>query len=97
VEERLRRGATRVVESQAAAGAMLMASARWQGTSSPLQVVLSLDGATLATGRPHAVGENRGGSTLSARSPAAGRARLSVTNNSSADVTVRITLGVLAP
>jgi hypothetical protein len=96
VEEQLAAGATRVVEVQLTGAAVLMAVARWEGTSDPLAAVVALDGASIATGSAHRFATNRGGSIVTTRTAAGGRASFSVTNTSPVAVTVRITFGALA-
>ncbi len=95
VEEALAPGATRQIELQVAGAAVLLGAVRWEGTTEPLNVVLSLDASTLDTGSSHSFGTNRGGAIVSARTAGGGRVILTVTNATSANVTVRITLGAL--
>jgi hypothetical protein len=75
----------------------LLGSARWIGTISPLNVTLSLDGATLATGKPYHFGADRGGADLNANTTAGGHATLSVQNTSGVRVKVRIVLAARNP
>lgn len=90
VEEELSPGATRTVQLQVAGPTGISGSARWIGTSSPLQVAIALDGSTLTTGTPYQVGTNRGGSYLQAKTTAGGLATVSVTNTSPVTAKVRI-------
>jgi hypothetical protein len=95
VEVQLSPGAMRAVELQVGGPSVLLGSARWIGTTSPLNVHLALDGATLATGTNRNSTDNRGRSVLTARTTGAGHATLSVTNTSRATVMVQIILGAL--
>lgn len=72
----------------------LSASVRWAGSNQPLDVRLSQKGTTLATGKPYALGQNRGGATLSARAQQAGVAILSIKNPTAAPVSLRVVIGV---
>jgi hypothetical protein len=96
VEEQLSAGATRKIELQVGgAAAALLGSVRWDGTSSPLDVILSRDGSSLGTASTYSIGTSRGGSILIARPAAGGRVTLTVTNTSSVTVTVKMVLGAL--
>ena len=95
VEVQMSPGARREVELQVSGPSVLLGTVRWIGTSSPLDTSLSLDGSSLATGTSHSFAENRGGSSLRARTSEGGHATLSVTNTSEATVKVKIVLGVL--
>jgi len=95
VEEQLSAGATRKIELQVGGAAALLGSVRWDGTSSPLDVTLSLDGASVGTASTYSIGTHRGGSILIARPAAGGRVTLTVTNTSSVTVTVKMVLGAL--
>ena len=85
-------GASDVVDLQVQGPSVLLGSARWIGTISPLNVTLSLDGAALATGKPYHFGADRGGADLEANTTAGGRATLSVHNTSDVRVKVRMVL-----
>jgi hypothetical protein len=95
VEDQLPPGARREVELQVGGPSVLLGTVRWIGTNSPLETSLLLDGSSLAAGTSHGFAATRGGSTLRARTPGAGRATLSVTNTSEATVKVKIVLGAL--
>ena len=96
VEEQLSTGATREIELQVGGAAVLLGSVRWDGTSSPLNVTLSLNGASVGTASPYSIGTHRGGSVPIANTSAAGRVTLTVTNTSSVTVTIKMALGALA-
>jgi hypothetical protein len=96
VEEQLSAGATREIELQVGGAAALLGSVRWDGTSSPLNVTLSLDGASVGTASTYSIGTHRGGSVPIANTSAGGRVTLTVTNTSSVTVAVKMTLGALA-
>ena len=96
VEEHLSTGATREIELQVGGAAVLLGSVRWDGTSSPLNVTLSLNGASVGTASPYSIGTHRGGSVPLANTSAGGRVTLTVTNTSSVTVTVKMALGALA-
>ena len=95
VEDEMSPGATREIEVQIGGPSVLLGSVRWEGTTSPLDVALALDGSRVATGVSYSFGPDRGGSSLDARTTAGGRATLSVTNTSADTINVRITLGAL--
>lgn len=97
VEQDLSPGASGSVDLQVRGSSVLLGSARWIGTISPLNVTLSLDGATLATGKPYHSGPNRGGAFLQANTTAGGHATLSVTNTSGVRVKLRIVLAAASP
>ncbi len=90
VQEELQPGATRSITLAINAPSGLAALAQWIGTTSPLQVIITLDGAPLATGSTYSMGQDRGGSYLSTRTSAGGEAGLSVTNTTDVAVTVRM-------
>ena len=92
VGEDLSPGATRTVELQVAGPSGLSGSAQWVGTSRPLEVTISLDGSTLATGAPYHFGPNRGGSLLHTWTTMGRRATMSVSNTSEVTVKVRVVL-----
>jgi hypothetical protein len=95
VEEQLSAGARRDVTLDVQASSVLLASAQWIGTDSPLNVTLSLNGAMLhsdAASRGH---DNRGKAVLKSKAAAPGIATLAVTNTSGSTVVVRIVLGAL--
>jgi hypothetical protein len=96
VEEQLSAGATREIELQVGGAAVLLGSVRWDGTSSPLNVTLSLNGASMGTASPYSIGTHRGGSVPIANTSAGGRVTLTVTNTASVTVTVKMALGALA-
>jgi hypothetical protein len=96
VEEDLAPGAKRTVEIPLAGPSGLAGSARWIGTLSPLTVVLTLDGTTVATGTAYHFGLDRGGSYLNAHVTTGGLATLSVTNTSDVTVKVRIVFAATA-
>jgi hypothetical protein len=91
-EQDLSPGASGVVDLQVQGPSVLLGSARWIGTVSPLNVTLSLDGAMLATGKPYHFGANRGGADVNANTTTGGHAILSVHNTSSVKVKIRIVL-----
>jgi hypothetical protein len=95
VEAQLSPGATREVELQISNPSVLMATVRWIGTTSPLDVSLLLDGTILATGTNQSRSDNKGQSTLNVRTTGGGRATVTVTNTSGATVNVKIVLGAL--
>lgn len=96
VEEDLSPGASRQVELQLAGPSALMGSVRWIGTTTPLEVNLSLDGSSLATGGTYSFAADRGGYAAQTSTSAGGQATLSVTNTTGSAVTVRIVLGAHA-
>lgn len=96
VEEELSTGATREIELQVGGAAVLLGSVRWDGTSSPLNVTLSLDGASVGTASTYSIGTHRGGSVPIANTSSGGRVTLTVTNTSSVTVTVKMALGALS-
>jgi hypothetical protein len=89
-------GATHEVELQVGDRSVLLGSAKWIGTPDLLGLSLSLDGSTLANGAAFPSGPDRGLSVLFAEAATGGLARLSVTNTSSVDVTVRLILGAFS-
>jgi len=91
-EQDLSPGASGLVDLQVQGPSVLLGSARWIGTISPLNMTLSLDGVTLATGKPYHFGADRGGADLKANTTAGGHATLSVHNTSGVRVKVRIVL-----
>jgi len=91
-EQDLSPGASGTVDLQVRGPSILLGSARWIGTISPLKVTLSLEGATLATGKPYHFGADRGGADVKANTTAGGHATLSVHNTSGVRVKVRIVL-----
>jgi hypothetical protein len=95
VEEQLSTGATREIELQVGGAAVLLGSVRWDGTSSPLNVTLSLNGASVGTASPYSIGTHRGGSVPIANTSTGGHVTLTVTNTSSVTVTVKMALGAL--
>jgi hypothetical protein len=97
VEQDLSPGASGAVDLEVQGPSILLGSARWIGTISPLNVTLSLDGATLATGKPYHFGADRGGADLNANTTAGGHATLSVQNTSGVRVKVRIVLAARNP
>jgi hypothetical protein len=92
VEQDLSPGASATVDMQVRGPSVLLGSARWIGTIRPLNVTLSLDGATLATGKPYHFGADRGGAILKAKTTVGGHATLSVNNTSGVRVKARIVL-----
>lgn len=92
VQKDLSPGASGTVDLQVRDPSLLLGSARWIGTVRPLNVTLSLDGATLATGKPYHFGADRGVAVLKAKTTAGGHATLSVNNTSGVRVKVRIAL-----
>jgi hypothetical protein len=91
-EQDLSPGASGAVDLEVRGPSILLGSARWIGTISPLAVTLSLDGAMLATGKPYHFGADRGEADLKANTTAGGHATLSVHNTSGVRVKVRIVL-----
>lgn len=71
--------------------ATLAGSVRWIGTATP-SATLSLDGATLDSGKAYALGANRGGAELSGIAKTGGNVKLSVTNSSNVSIKVRLSL-----
>ena len=95
VDAELAPGASREVELPVDTASVLLASARWIGTASPLQVSLSLDGTTLATGTGRGAAGDGGRAVLQAMTAGPGRGALSVTNTSDETVALRLVLGAL--
>ena len=83
-------GAARTVSIQVPGPSGLAVSAKWIGTTSPLTVVIALNGTTLATGSAYHYGSNRGGSYVRTDTTAAGTATVTVTNSSNTQVKVNI-------
>ena len=75
----------------------LAGSVRWIGTSSPLTVVLSVNGSSLTPGRSYAIGKDRGGMDLGGVAESAGEAKLTVKNTSNTRVKVLLNLGMAPP
>jgi hypothetical protein len=94
VEAELAPGATRTVSLQVPGPSGLAGSAKWIGTTSPLNVTIALDGSTMATGTAYRYGLNRGGSYLRTQTTAGGLATMSVNNAS--DVTVKVSIVFMA-
>jgi hypothetical protein len=91
IEVSLAPGKSETVELPLAGPSGLSASVRWVGTVNPPDVRLALNGSKLAaTGTTYHFAPNRGGSLLSVRTTAAGRATITVTNSSNATMKVRI-------
>jgi hypothetical protein len=90
VEAELSPGATRTVSLQVSGPSGLATSAKWIGTTSPLNVTIALNGSILATGTAYHYGLNRGGSYVQTQTTAGGLATISVTNSSNATVKVNI-------
>jgi hypothetical protein len=95
VEEQLSPGARRDVTLNVDGSSVLLGSAQWIGTNSPLNVTLSLNGAMLASGRASRGQDNRGKAVLKSKAAAPGLATLVVTNTSDSTVIVRVVLGAL--
>jgi len=96
VEEQLLPGAHRDVTLDVEGSSVLLGSAQWIGTNSPLSVTLSLNGAMLATGGGTGRGhDKRGKAVLKSKAAAPGLATLAVANTSGSTVIVRIILGAL--
>jgi hypothetical protein len=90
VEEDLSPGQTTMAELDVPDNAELVGSARWIGTTDPLDVTIAVNGSTLATGTPYHYGQDRGGALLSATATTGGRATMSVNNTSAVTVKVKI-------
>jgi hypothetical protein len=88
-------GTTREVELDVAAGSTVMGSARWIGTTDPLEVKLTLGGAPVATGVSYSLGTNRGGAAVQVPDTVGGHAILSVANTSDVTVRLRVVLGAV--
>jgi hypothetical protein len=94
VEEELLPGTHRETQLAVQNVSVLLGSAQWIGTNSPMNVTLSVDGVTLAEVR--GVGhDNRGTAVLKAKSAAPGLVTLSVTNTSGSAARVKLVLGAL--
>jgi len=90
VQEELLPGATRTITLDIDAPSGLAGLAQWISTTGPLEVTIALDGTTLATGSTYSMGDDRGGSYVSAQTTAGGQASFSVTNTTDVTHIVRM-------
>ena len=78
-----------------AAASVLMGSVQWSGGDGPLELSLVQNGAELAEAAGARGSANRGRVTVTALAPAAGQARLSVSNPTQDIVHMQLVLGEL--
>ena len=89
-EDELPPGESRTVSIAIGGPSGLAISARWIGTSDPLEVTLSLDGTVLATAKTHTMGSARGGAYANAPTDTGGLASAAIKNTSSETVRIRL-------
>lgn len=90
LEDDLAPGQSRAMEIPIAGASGLAASARWIGTSEPLELTLLLDGNSLATGELYQMGPTRGGAYAQTQTDTGGLVSAVLKNTT--DITVRIRL-----
>lgn len=89
-EDELPAGESRTLDVPIGGPSGLAVSARWIGTSEPLEVTLSLDGTELATAKTHTMGPTRGGAYANVATDTGGLASATVKNTSGETVRIRI-------
>ncbi len=89
-EDELPAGESRTLDIPTGGPSGLAVSARWIGTSEPLEVALLLDGTQLVTAETHTMGPTRGGAYANVVTDTGGLASATVKNTTSETVRIRI-------